>query len=212
MLIKVSRRKLLLGTPLGLAALPALAQLQQTPLQTIGPFYPADRPKDQDWDLTQVKGKSGRAKGEIIYVTGRVLSQKGEPVKDARIEIWQCNAAGKYRHGADDTKTPLDPNFEGYAVVATDADGRYKFKTVKPGAYAVGPNAMRPPHIHVDVTGHESRIISQMYFPNEPLNEKDGIFKNTNRKELLIAKIMPPQKGMESDSKLALWDIVLNRG
>ncbi|MEZ5352368.1 MAG: hypothetical protein R2762_06995 [Bryobacteraceae bacterium] len=212
MLIRVSRRSLVYSA----AALPALAQLKTTPLQTLGPFYPADRPHDQDADLTVIKGKKGRAKGELLYVTGRVLNTKGEPVRGARIEIWQCNAAGKYNHPADDNKAPLDPNFEGYAVITTGADGSYRFKTVKPGAYPVGKNAWRPPHIHVDVTGRSSRIISQMYFPNEPLNEKDNIYKETRGIERLVARIVPPgpeAKGtMEPDAKMALWDIVLNKG
>ena len=208
MLIRISRQELFLGA----AAMPALAQLQPTPLQTLGPFYPADRPLDQDADLTVIKGKPGRAKGDLLYVTGRVLDPKGEPVRGARIEIWQCNAAGKYRHGADDNPAPLDPNFEGYAVVTTNADGLYRFKTIKPGAYPIGPAAWRPPHIHVDVTGKQSRLISQMYFPGEPLNEKDSIYRETRRREALVAKVLPADKNMEPEAKLAVWDIVLNRG
>jgi protocatechuate 3,4-dioxygenase beta subunit len=211
MLIKISRRELMTGAA-AVTALPALAQLQETPLQTIGPFYPADRPGDGDADLTTIKGKPGRAKGEILYVAGRVLNPKGEPVPGARIEIWQCNAAGKYGHGADTNTAPLDPNFSGFGVVTADKDGRYRFKTIKPGAYPISKTAWRPPHIHVDVAGKQSRIISQIYFPGEPLNEKDSIYKQTRNVDRLIAKIVAPEKNMEPDAKIALWDIVLNRG
>lgn len=205
MLLRLSRRQLIL-------AMPALAQLEQTPLQTIGPFYPADRPTDQDADLSAVKGKPGRAKGQLLYVTGRVMDHKGEPVRGARLEVWQCNAAGKYRHPGDTHDAPLDLNFEGFGVIATDKDGRYRFKTIKPGAYPVSKTAWRPPHIHFDVTGKQTRIITQLYFPNEPLNEKDGLFKETRRREALVAKIVGPDKNMEPEAKIAVWDIVLNRG
>jgi protocatechuate 3,4-dioxygenase beta subunit len=208
MLIKISRRNLLYTA----TVMPALAQLKTTPLQTLGPFYPADRPRDQDADLTVVKGKKGRAQGELLYVTGRVLDTKGEPVRGARIEIWQCNAAGRYNHPADTNTAPLDSNFEGFAVITTGADGTYRFKTVKPGAYPVGKNKWRPPHIHVDVTGRRTRIISQMYFPGEPLNEKDDIYKSTGGIERLVARIEGPHKEMEPEAKLALWDIVLSQG
>jgi protocatechuate 3,4-dioxygenase beta subunit len=211
MLIKISRRELITGAAAA-GSMPLLAQLQQTPLQTIGPFYPADRPGDGDADLTTIKGKPGRAKGDLLYVTGRVLSPKGEPVPGARLEVWQCNAAGKYSHGADSNTAPLDPNFSGFGVVTADKDGRYRFKTIKPGAYPVSKTAWRPPHIHFDIAGKQSRIISQLYFPGEPLNEKDSIYKQTRNVELLIAKIIPPEKNMEPDAKIAVWDIVLNRG
>ncbi len=209
MLIRVSRRELLLGAA---AATPLLAQLKPTPLQTIGPFYPIDRPLDQDADLTVIKGKPGRAKGQILYVMGRVFDVKGNPVRGARIEIWQANAAGRYRHPGDTNPAPLDPNFEGYAVLTSDAEGRYQFKTIKPAPYPAGPDFTRTPHIHFDVSGRHTRIITQMYFPGEPQNEKDRIFMETQNRDILIAKMLPPNKDVEPDSKLALWDIVLNFG
>lgn len=208
MLIRISRRDLLFTA----SAAPLLAQLQTTPMQTLGPFYPANHLDDVDADLTQVKGRSARAKGDLLYVTGRVMNTKGEPVRGAKLEIWQCNAAGKYRHGADDNPAPIDPNFQGFAVIESDKDGYYRFKTIKPGAYPIGKNAWRTPHIHFEVTGKESRITTQLYFPGEALNEKDTIFKETRRREALVAKILPPEKKMEAESKIAAWDIVLNRG
>jgi protocatechuate 3,4-dioxygenase beta subunit len=208
MLIRISRRELLLGA----TAMRLLAQLKPTPLQTLGPFYPADRPLDQDADLTVVKGKPGRAKGELLYVMGRVLDEGGRPVKGARVELWQANAAGRYRHIADTNAAPLDPNFEGYAVLTTDSEGRYQFKTIKPGAYMLSKTAWRTPHIHFDVMGKHTRTITQMYFPGEPLNSKDQIFQHTEDREVLIAKILPPANDVEPEAKLAVWDIVLQRG
>jgi len=207
MVIKISRRSLLLGA----TATPLLAQTRPTPLQTLGPFFPADRSWDGDADLSQVKGKPGRAKGDLLYVTGRVLDLSGEPIRGAKLEIWQANGAGKYRHGADENPAPLDPNFEGYAEVTTDAEGRYRFKTVKPAAYPVGNGTTRPPHIHFDVAGASSRLVTQMYFPGEALNETDNILQRVRRKQALIAKITGPEKEMEAESRMALWDIVLNQ-
>ncbi len=207
MLIKISRRSLLL-----VAAAPAFAQLKHTSMQTIGPFFPAERAWDKDADLSEVKGKPGRAKGDLLYVTGRVLNPRGEPVRGAALEIWQANAAGRYRHGADENSAPLDPNFEGYALLQTDNDGRYRFKTVKPAAYPVEAKWSRPPHIHFDVTGKHSRVVTQMYFPDEPLNEADRLFKQAEDTSTLIAKILQPEKEMEPEAKLAVWDIVLNLG
>lgn len=208
MLIRVSRRSLLLGG----ASLPVLAQQLPTPLQTLGPFYPAERPLDSDADLTVIKGKPGKAKGELLYVMGRVFDHQGKPVKGAKLEVWQANAAGRYRHAADNAPVPLDLNFEGYAVLTTDSEGRYQFKTVKPGAYAIGNNEMRTPHIHFDIMGRQSRLITQMYFPGEALNAKDQIFQETTRREALVAKLLPPNKDVEAESKLAVWDVVLLRG
>jgi protocatechuate 3,4-dioxygenase beta subunit len=203
-----SRRSLLLAVP----ALPALAQLKQTPMQTLGPFYPADRPMDADADLTRIKGKPGTAKGDILYVAGRVLNRKGEPIRGARVEVWQANANGRYRHPGDNSGLALDDNFEGFAELRTDAEGRYQFKTIKPAAYPAGRN-LRPPHIHFDVTGKYTRLTTQMYFPGEPLNEKDQIFRESGAsRELLIAKILPPGKDQEPESKVAIWDLVLSNG
>jgi protocatechuate 3,4-dioxygenase beta subunit len=210
MLIKISRRALIAGLP----AVNLLAQMKPTPMQTLGPFYPADRPLDQDADLTVIKGKKGRAKGELLYVMGRILDPQGKPIRGARVEVWQANAAGRYRHAADNSAVPLDPNFEGYALLTTDSEGRYQFKTIKPGSYAAGDIGMRTPHIHFDVMGKQSRLTTQMYFPGEPLNEKDSIFLETpaQERQALIAKILPPGKNAEPEAKLAVWDVMLITG
>src|SRR5207237_6047313 len=103
-------------------------------------------------------------------------------------------------------------NFDGAAVLSTDAEGHYAFKTIKPGAYPAGPNMIRPPHIHFQVTGREDRLVTQMYFENEPYNDSDRLLNSAERKELLITKLLPPSAELEPDAKLARFDIVLVHG
>ncbi len=186
--------------------------LRRTPTQALGPFYPLEPPLDDDADLTLVKGRKTRATGQVIHVMGRVLNVAGEPVKGARIEIWQANAHGRYRHPNDDNPAPLDPNFEGFARLSTDAEGRYRFKTIKPSGYPAGA-MMRPAHIHFEVAGHVDRLVTQMYFPGDPLIGNDGILAAAmQNKQLLIAEVRPPTRDLEPDSLLANWDIVLENG
>lgn len=183
-----------------------------TPDQILGPFYPVRKPDDGGTDLTRLRGRAGTAKGQVIYVMGRVLSVRGDPAPGVRLEIWQANAAGKYTHPHDRNSAPMDPNFDGYADVVTDADGRYRFKTVKPGSYPVVPNYSRPPHVHFDITGKVNRLITQMYFPGEPLNERDPLLQQSWAKDSLIAKVLPPTAAEEADAQLVVWDIVLIQG
>ena len=119
----------------------AQSVLRRTQDQIMGPFYPVMKTPDRSGDLTRVNGSAGRAKGQVLNVTGRVVNPAGEPVRDARVEIWQANAAGRYAHPDDPNPAPLDPNFEGFGVVTTDAEGRYRFKTIKPAAYPTGPTS-----------------------------------------------------------------------
>src|SRR5688500_14769457 len=147
-----------------------------TPEVGMGPFYPMLKPLDKDADMTSVKGQKGAAAGAIIHVAGRVFDQKGKPVRGAKIEIWQANTYGRYSHPSDPNTAQLDPNFQGFAVLKTDDEGRYRFKTIKPGPYPVSATEIRPPHIHFDVEGKANRLVSQMFFPGEPLNEKDELF------------------------------------
>ena len=173
-----SRR--LIVTGLGAGALvmvtrlvPAANTLRPTPQETFGPFFPVVRPSTHDFDLTQVAGRPGRALGQIMELSGRVLRTDGSPVKNAGVEIWQANAAGRYRHPMDTNPAPLDPSFDGVALLRTKEDGGYLLRTVKPGAYPDPGGGMRAPHIHFDVTSNDYRLVAQMYFPSEPLNEKD---------------------------------------
>jgi protocatechuate 3,4-dioxygenase beta subunit len=187
--------------------------VRRTPSQILGPFYPVMKPLDQDADLTMIRGKSGKAAGQVIHVLGRVLNPRGEPVQGARMEIWQANMHGRYTHPADTNTAPLDPNFEGFTTLVTDAEGRYRFKTIKPGAYPEDDKTMRAPHIHFDVTGRLSRLVTQMYFEGEPLNGQDR-FRATARANAnrLTVKLAPPTRDLEPESLLANWDIVLERG
>src|SRR3954465_12801260 len=108
---------------------------------------------------------------------------------------------------------PLDPNFDGFGAQTTDAEGRFRFKTIKPGAYPTGVQGWtRPPHIPFDVTGRANRLVPQVYFPGEPLNEHDQLLQRIRRKDAVIARILPPTSGLEPDSLLAAWDAVLAHG
>ncbi len=133
-----------------------------------------------DHDLTRQHG--GEPQGERIIVTGRILDSDGRPVRNALVEVWQTNAAGRYAHAKDQHPAPLDPNFTGAGRCLTDADGRYRFVTVKPGAYPWKnhPNAWRPAHIHFSVfgTAFTHRLVTQMYFPGDPLMAHDPILQS----------------------------------
>jgi protocatechuate 3,4-dioxygenase beta subunit len=192
----------------------ALAQtMKRTPGEILGPFYPVIQRADQGADLTIVPGKSGRAMGQVIHVMGRVFNAEGQPVRGARVELWQANAQGRYTHPSDTNPAPLDPNFEGFAVQNSDGEGRYRFKTIKPGAYPATGTWMRPPHLHFEITGKVNRVITQMYFPGEPLNDKDILLQNIRaNREGLIAKVLPATADVEPDSLIVVWDIVLDKG
>jgi protocatechuate 3,4-dioxygenase beta subunit len=145
-----------------------------------------------DNDLT--KQHSGEPLGERILVAGRVLECVGRPVRGALVEVWQANAAGRYLHDVDQHPAPLDPNFTGAGRSLTDEDGRYEFVTVKPGAYPWKnhPNAWRPAHIHFSLFGRAftDRLVTQMYFPGDPLFEYDPIFQSVRdprARERLVA-------------------------
>ena len=197
----------MLSTRLGAAE----TELQRTPGQVLGPFYPLGE-LPQSSDLTMAPGRQGRAQGQVLNVMGRVLNLSGEPVGDAKIEVWQANANGRYTHPSDTNPAPLDPNFEGAAVLTTDSEGRYRFKTIKPGAYPAGPNRFRPAHIHFQVTGRQDRLVTQMYFENDPYNNTDPPLNSVAAKELLITKLLAPSPEFEPGSKMAVFDIVLFKG
>ncbi len=162
-----TRPLLPIDTALGNLVAPVYGQ------EEIGPF---------DHDLTRNARRNGEPLGERIVVTGRVLDERGRPVPDTLIEIWQANSAGRYIHVVDQHDAPLDPNFLGAGRCLTDADGRYRFLTVKPGAYPWGNhhNAWRPNHIHFSLFGQSfaSRLVTQMYFPGDPLFAFDPIFQS----------------------------------
>ena len=193
----------------------ALAQVRQrTPEQILGPFYPVRKMPDPGGDLTHLPGKPGRAAGQVINVMGRVLDINGQPVRQAKIETWQANSHGRYTHPNDTNPAPLDANFEGFGVMTTDTEGRYRFKTIKPGAYPAGQGVIRPPHIHFIVSGRRDKLVTQMYFEGEPLNQRDPFLQSApvDGRELLIAKELPAPPELEPNSRLEVFDIVVLRG
>jgi protocatechuate 3,4-dioxygenase beta subunit len=162
------------------APLQPLIMLPESMHDPSGPVYGDGPPAETDSDLT--RQHAGEPLGERIIVTGRVLDGSGRPVPNALIELWQANAAGRYIHQRDQHPAPLDPNFTGAGRCLTDGDGGYRFTTVKPGAYPWQnhPNAWRPAHIHFSIFGRAftDRLVTQMYFPGDPLFAADPIFQS----------------------------------
>ena len=157
-----------------------LVMVPHTLCELTGPVYGHESIRPGDEDLTTQH--AGEPIGERIVVHGRVLDEDGRPVPNTLVDIWQANACGRYIHQRDQHPAPRDPNFTGAGRTATDAQGRYKFVTVKPGAYPWGnhPNAWRPAHIHFSLFGPSflSRLITQMYFPGDPLLAHDPIYNS----------------------------------
>jgi protocatechuate 3,4-dioxygenase beta subunit len=158
-----------------------------------GPVFDGGDVEPGDSDLT--RQHAGEPLGERIIVTGRVLDSGRRPIANTLVEVWQANAAGRYAHDVDRHPAPLDPNFTGAGRCLTDADGNYRFLTIKPGAYPWQnhPNAWRPAHIHFSVFGRAfaDRLVTQMYFPGDPLFDDDPIFQSVRdpkARQLLISR------------------------
>lgn len=155
-----------------------LVLLPQTLSEVTGPLFGRDEVRPNDDDLT--RQHKAEPLGERIIVTGRVRDENSRPVPNALVELWQANAAGRYRHVVDQHDAPLDPNFTGCGRTLTDADGRYRFVTIKPGAYPWRNhyNAWRPAHLHFSLFGEGfvQRLVTQMYFPGDPLLPFDPMF------------------------------------
>ena len=170
-----------------------LVPLPHTLTEVTGPLLGDGRVAELDHDLT--RQHAGEPLGERIVVTGRLLDGDGRPVPGTLVEVWQANAAGRYRHEVDRHPAPLDPNFSGAGRCLTDASGSYRFVTVKPGAYPWRnhDNAWRPAHIHFSVFGRcfTQRLITQMYFPGDPLLAHDPIYHSVPdpaARERLVAR------------------------
>jgi protocatechuate 3,4-dioxygenase beta subunit len=157
-----------------------LLALPESLTELTGPVLGADRMGKDDDDLT--RAHQAEPIGQRIVVSGRVLDSDGRAVPHTLVEIWQANAAGRYRHIVDDWPAPLDPNFTGVGRTLTDADGSYRFTTIKPGAYPWRNhrNAWRPAHIHFSLFGRAftQRLVTQMYFPDDPLFFQDPIYNS----------------------------------
>ena len=160
-----------------------LIPIPQTLSELTGPVYGHDSVDTHDADLTRNGRRNREPLGERIIVAGRVLDDNGRGVPNTLLEIWQANAAGRYIHQTDQHNAPIDPNFFGGGRCVTDADGHYRFMTIKPGAYPWPNhhNAWRPNHIHFSLFGGSflSRLVTQMYFPGDPLLDLDPIFLAT---------------------------------
>ncbi|MEA3275253.1 MAG: protocatechuate 3,4-dioxygenase [Pseudomonadota bacterium] len=209
---QISRRRLVRAAAVSaLASLfpgITLAALMPTPRQSRGPFYPDRLPLDRDNDLVRVEGRDGTAAGEITDLTGTVLEPNGRPVEGALVEIWQCDANGRYIHRGDERAVPRDPNFQGYGRFTTGADGRFRFRTIKPVPY---PG--RAPHIHFAVrTPGRDPFVTQMYVKGAPENQRDwllnDILDDDARERLIVA--FEPGDDPQSAPLKARFDIVLD--
>lgn len=202
------RRRLMLGAASMVVAVPLSAAsrlLQPTPAQTAGPFYPVTLPLDDDNDLTRVKGRESLAEGRITELTGRLLDVNGRPLQNTRIEIWQCDAHGRYHHPMDNSMDSRDANFQGHGHNYSSENGEYHFRTIRPVSY---PG--RTPHIHVTVfPAGERPFVTQLYIKDEPRNQHDFIFNRipAEQRPLVLADFIP---STHTNTELAAhFDIIL---
>lgn len=188
----LDRRFLLTGSAAASAVLLvprrlSAAELVPTPGQTEGPFYPVAFPSDLDHDLVRVAGQAAQALGQVLHVSGRIIDTRGQPRPGSTVEIWQCDANGIYRHPRAPGQGRIDQAFQGYGRTQADAQGQYRFRTIRPVPY---PG--RTPHIHfaVHVPG-QGRLVTQMYIDGEPLNDRDGLL-NSIRDPLARRSVVVP--------------------
>lgn len=180
-----------------------------TPQQTEGPFYPKDWSGDIDNDLVLVQGEAAKALGQVTHVIGKILDSSGRPVRNAEVEIWQCDANGIYRHPRDTSwfsERKRDPGFQSRGRVVTDEEGNYSFRTIRPVAY---PG--RTPHIHFKVEAPgKDRLITQMYVEGDPGNARDGILNSLSEQERasVIVKLEEAER-LEQGALAGEFNIVL---
>lgn len=211
----IGRRTIVMGAASAVAAvvLPGgMLRAQETrlatPRQTEGPFYPVSWAGDADNDLVVVQGEAAKALGQVAHVEGRVLDLAGQPIKDATVEIWQCDAKGVYRHPRDERGSrSVDKGFQGRGRALSDASGRYTFRTIKPVAY---PG--RTPHIHFKVArAGGAALVTQLYVFGEQQNERDGVLngiRDPRQRDSVIARF-DPADGVEPGAFAAKFDLVL---
>ncbi len=194
------------GTLILPAGLAAEGGLVATPRTTAGPFYPVKFPPDIDSDLVVLRGSAARAEGTVTHVTGRVLGLDGKPIAGATVEIWQCDARGRYIHPGDTGGRPRDKAFQGYGRTVSDAEGAYRFRTIKPVPY---PG--RTPHVHVKLHkgGHEL-LTTQMYVRGHALNERDAVLRSIRDPRQRASVLVPFLPSNDRPGELAArFDIVL---
>jgi protocatechuate 3,4-dioxygenase beta subunit len=203
----LQRRSLLLGLcAAGLYGIPAVAAVQSlTPRQPAGPFYPTELPLDDDSDLTRIAGRDETAAGELCDLQGRLLDRNGRPLGGLRIEIWQCDANGRYRHPRDPARSPIDPAFQGFGHALSNENGEYRFRTIKPVSY---PG--RTPHIHVAVRPKGAApFVTQLYVADDPRNDGDFLYRRIPaEKRHLVAADFSRRKPSGGPLDVR-WDIVL---
>lgn len=207
-----SRRRILKGSVLGVAAFTApglfAEALTQTPGMTEGPFYPDKLPLDTDNDLIRINDSTTPAVGQITHLTGKILDAKGEPVRNALVEIWQCDSNGIYMHSRDRNADDRDTHFQSYGRFLTSSTGEYYFRTIKPVPYGG-----RTPHIHVKVSrGDKELLTTQLLNAGEKQrNERDGLFKRIKdeKKRAAIMTEFKPIEDSDIDELSASWDVVL---
>ena len=203
--MSLSRRTFLTAfSGLTLCSIARTVGARVTPRQSLGPFYPQKLPVDSDADLTFVDGKYGLATGQVTRLWGRVTDQSGVPVKNARVEIWQCDAFGAYHHPRDGGG--VDPFFQGYGRTTTGDDGNYRFKTIKPVAYSG-----RAPHIHMKVIDGSRELVTQIYVQGEPANKGDFLLNAIRNKQSRQSLVVAFEASMDpTESELvARFDPVL---
>jgi protocatechuate 3,4-dioxygenase beta subunit len=185
----------------------AIAQpvvLAPTPSQPEGPFYPKTFPADRDSDLTQVVGRAARAQGTPLYLSGRALTRDGRALGNATVELWQCDAHGRYHHAGDDG-VPRDDNFQGYGIATTDAGGRYAFKTIRPVPYGG-----RPPHLHIRLrAGGGSVLTTQIYVAGDALAGDSVLSGSSSDRIRQLTMALAPTAGREQGALSGTFDLVL---
>ena len=186
--------------------------LARTPSEEIGPMYPVAKPEDRGGDLVRSAG-SDAVDGQILYIRGQVTDLTGAPIAGAEVEVWHADPQGRYPHPCDMNPAVIDANFTGWAKIVTGPDGRFRLRSTKPGPYPTStPGWWRPPHIHFQVTTAHDRLVTQMYFPGEELNEKDELLTRHVRlhpDDRVMARTCELEEGMEADAISIEFNIVL---
>lgn len=201
------RRRQTLGLLLATASAVAGAQAaqgQRTPPASEGPFYPPDsmRLADRDNDLVKVAELVQEAGGEVLHLAGSILNRTGQPMPGLRVEIWQCDARGRYLHAGDRGGARRDPGFQGFGFDTSDDSGRYYFRTIKPVAY---PG--RTPHIHVKVLHDDQELLTtQFYLANHPSNHRDALFRRmtTRQAEAASMHLTPETSGFTTELNIVV--------
>lgn len=182
-------------------------ELTKTPAQTEGPFYPDKLPLDTDNDLIVINDALTSAVGTIAHFGGKILDAKGNPIKNAVVEIWQCDNSGAYIHSGSEGKEKQDSNFQGFGRFVTGSTGEYYFRTIKPVPY--NP---RTPHIHMKIKkGGKELLVTQCYIDGHPGNAKDGVFRGLGSKKLqdVCSADFAPIKDSKIGAVAATWNVVL---